>query len=215
MGLTVTPCSYRTLVEMKKVLKQELPNLVPESRAMGEQTAVTLRKGGYMMTITEATNNPRLLQLEGAGTVVSMSASSDSNYEIPVLTKLLKREMKAKRCAYCQLKIHEIYLLDKREWQKTMARCVGQRPRAQTAWGLHLLNFPLAFGEGCMGHQFVCVKCLRTTVRSDALGVEKSPRFSCPFLGCRRVLKDEEIRACLVAGAREEYDRTRRAMGGA
>ena len=185
------------------MLKQELPNLASESRAMGEQTAVTLRKGGYMMTIAEATRNPRLLQLEGAGTVISMSASSDSNYEIPVLTKLLKREMKAKRCAYCQLAIHEVAIQDEREWQKTTAQCVGQRPRAQTAWGLHLLNFPLAFGDGCAGHPFVCISCLRLSAASDSRGVEQSTRISCPAWGCQRVLKDEEIRACLVPRFRE------------
>lgn len=142
------------------MLKQELPHLAPESRAMGEQTAATLRKAGYMMTIAEATNNPRLLQLEGAGTVTSMSASSDSTYEIPVLAKLLKREAKAKRCSSCRLAIHEVDIRDQREWRKTMAQCVGRKPRAQTAWGLHLLSFPLAFGEGC-AHPFVCIECLR------------------------------------------------------
>lgn len=195
------------------MLRQELPNLVPESRAMGEQTAVTLRKGGYMMTIAEATKDPRLLKLEGVGTIISMSASSDSNYEIPVLAKLLKREAKTKRCAYCRLDLHEVDVRDRREWGRTMALCVGQRPRAPTAWGLHLLNFPLAFGDGCAAHQFVCIKCLRLLVGSDSRGVEQSARISCPSWGCQRVLEDEEIRACLVPSVREEYDRARRTPG--
>lgn len=183
------------------MLKQELPHLAPESRAMGEQTAATLRKGGYMMTIAEASNNPRLLQLGGAGTITSMSASSDSTYEIPVLAKLLKREVKAKRCSSCRLAIHEVYIQDQREWRKTMAQCIGKKSRAQAAWGLHLLNFPLAFGEGCAGHPFVCVKCLRILVGSYAPGVEWPAGVACPSRGCWRVLGDEEV-ACLVLGAR-------------
>lgn len=82
------PCSYRIVTEMKSTVKQALPDLSPESWAMGDQTTAILRQEGYIMTIAEAAKNPRLLQLEEAGTVVSMSSSSKSAYKIPVLAKL-------------------------------------------------------------------------------------------------------------------------------
>lgn len=86
--LMLIPCSYRIVTEMKSTVKQALPDLSPESWAMGDQTTAILRQEGYIMTIAEAAKNPRLLQLEEAGTVVSMSSSSKSAYKIPVLAKL-------------------------------------------------------------------------------------------------------------------------------
>lgn len=128
---------------MKATIKQKLPNMSPESRAMGEQTATILRQDGFMMTIAEVAKNPRLLRVEGTENVISMSASSESVYKIPVFAKLLKRESRAQRCVGCRRSIREVDTQDPRKWLKTMARCVGQSPGSTTAWGLHLLSFPL------------------------------------------------------------------------
>lgn len=194
-------------MELKSIIKKELPNLSAESRAMGEQTASILRQDGYMMTVAEATKNPRLIQLEGTGTITSMSAVSDSAYEIPVLVKLLKRQKRAQRCVCCQRSIREVEIQDPRHWRKTMSRCVGQSPHSPTAWGLHLLSFPLEFSGGCAGHPFICVQCLRVAIGSDKNSVKKSPvQVSCPSWGCHYVLGHKELRACLASSVRKVYD---------
>lgn len=88
-----------------------------------------------------------------------------------------------------------------------MSRCVSQGPHSPTAWGLHLLSFPLEFNGGCAGHPFICVQCLRTSVGSGKESVKKVPvQVSCPSWGCHYELKHEEIRACLSPGVREVYD---------
>lgn len=104
------------LTDLKNTIKHELPSLSAESRAMGEQTASILRQDGYMMTVAEAAKNPRLLQLEGAGTMVSVSASSDSAYKIPVFVKLLKRETRPQRYVCCRRSIYEVEVHDPRKW---------------------------------------------------------------------------------------------------
>ena len=190
------------------MVKQELPpDPSSASRAMGEQTAKILRENGYLMTIADATKNPRLLELEGAGIFASMSASSGSVYKIPVLVKLLKRETRPQRCVCCRSSIHEVQIQDRRKWLKTMSQCVGEGPRSQTAWGLHLLNFPLEFNGGCVGHPYICVKCLRTSIGSDKGSIKQTPiEVACPSWGCHYLLKNEEIRACLTPSVREAYD---------
>ena len=201
-------CSYQVLMQLKSIIKQELPSLSHESRAMGEQTDSILRQGGYMMTIAEAAKNPRLLELEGVGSVVSMSASSDSVYKIPVLVMLLKRSKRPQRCVHCRLYIYEADIQDRREWQRSMLQCVGQRPGATSAWGLHLLNFPLEFSGGCTAHSQICINCLRSSIGSVKYVSRQSPiQISCPSWGCQYVLKHGEIRACLEPGVRKEYDR--------
>ena len=203
-------CSYQVLMQLKSIIKQELPSLSHESRAMGEQTDSILRQGGYMMTIAEAAKNPRLLELEGVGSVVSMSASSDSVYKIPVLAMLLKRSNRSQRCTQCRLHIYEVNIQDQRKWQRTMSQCVGQSPDALSAWGLHLLNFPLEFSGGCTVHSQICINCLRSSIGSVKYVANQSPTLiSCPSwgCGCQYVLKHGLIRACLEPGVRKGYDR--------
>lgn len=160
-----------------------------------------------MMTIAEAAKNPRLLQLEEAENIISMSPSSESVYKIPVFAKLLKRESRTRRCVCCRRNIHEVDIQDPRKWLKTMCRCVGQSRHSATAWGLHLLSFPLEFNGGCGGHPYLCVNCLRISIGSDNAPIRQVPmQLSCPAWGCQYVLNHEETRACLAPNVRDRYD---------
>lgn len=207
MELLLTYCSYKVLLGMKAMIKRKLPDLSPESRAMGEQTATILRLDDFMMTIAEAVKNPRWLQLEEGEDIISMSGSSESGYEIPVLAKLLKRESRTRRCVCCRRNIREFDIQDSRKWLQTMSRCVGPSSRSVTAWGLHLLSFPLEFNGGCGGHPYICVNCLRTSIGSNDALIRQAPmQISCPAWGCQYVLKHGEVRACLTPNVRDRYD---------